>query len=238
MRRIRRRSTYALRTWFAQARFGLGYADADRKAAEERMSDRRIPALPACLLAALALAAPRIASAQAEYPTRTIRIVVPIPPGVLADTLPRIIAEKLAVRWSQPVIVENRPGAALNLGAEVVATAPPDGYTLLATPQGPLVISQSFFPKLGFDPGAFVPVSIYAVLPYLLVVNPKVPASTLQGLIAFAKANPGKINYASSGGPSACGACASSPGTPPQSRRNMTVANQPIISASPAVLRP
>jgi tripartite-type tricarboxylate transporter receptor subunit TctC len=115
------------------------------------MSNRRNPALPACLLAALALAAPGIASAQAEYPTRTIRIVVPIPPDVLADTLLRIIAEKVAIRWSQPVIVKNRPGAALNLGAEVVAKAPPDGYTLLATPQGPLVISQSFFPKLGLS---------------------------------------------------------------------------------------
>ena len=118
---------------------------------------------------------------------------------MVADTLPRIIAEKLSAQWGQPVIIENRPGAALNLGAEVVAKASPDGYTLLATPQGPLVISQSFFPKLGFDPSAFVPVSIYAELPYLVVVNPKVPASTLQELIAYAKANPGKVNYASSG---------------------------------------
>ena len=156
--------------------------------------------LTACLLVAmLAIAEPWPASAQAEYPNRTIKFVVPIPPGVVADTLPRIIAEKLSAQWGQPVIIENRPGAALNLGAEVVAKASPDGYTLLATPQGPLVISQSFFPKLGFDPSAFVPVSIYAELPYLVVVNPKVPASTLQELIAYAKANPGKVNYASSG---------------------------------------
>jgi tripartite-type tricarboxylate transporter receptor subunit TctC len=160
----------------------------------------RISGLIACMLcAALAITVPWTAFAQAEYPNRAIRFVVPIPPGVVADTLPRILAEKLSARWGQPVIIENRPGAALNLGAEVVAKAPPDGYTLLATPQGPLVISQSFFPKLGFDPGAFVPVSIYAELPYLLVVNPKVAASTLQELIAYAKANPGKINYASSG---------------------------------------
>jgi tripartite-type tricarboxylate transporter receptor subunit TctC len=160
----------------------------------------RISGLIACMLcAALAITVPWTAFAQAEYPNRAIRFVVPIPPGVVADTLPRILAEKLSARWGQPVIIENRPGAALNLGAEVVAKAPPDGYTLLATPQGPLVISQSFFPKLGFDPGAFVPVSIYAELPYLLVANPKVAASTLEELIAYARANPGKINYASSG---------------------------------------
>ena len=134
-----------------------------------------------------------------DYPNRTIKMVVPIPPGVTGDVLPRIIAEELATRWGQPVIVENRPGAALNLAAEVVAKSPPDGYTLLATPQGPLVISQSFFPKLRFDPSAFVPIAIYAIVPYVLVVNPKVPVSNLRELVGYAKTNPGKINYASSG---------------------------------------
>jgi tripartite-type tricarboxylate transporter receptor subunit TctC len=141
-----------------------------------------------------------IASAAAQvYPSRMIKIVVPLPPGATADTLPRIIADKLTLKWGQPVIIENRPGAAQNLGAEVVAKAEPDGYTLLATPQGPLVISQHFYPKLGFDPEAFVPVTIMAVLSSTLVVNPKVPASTLQELIAFAKANPDKLSYASPG---------------------------------------
>jgi tripartite-type tricarboxylate transporter receptor subunit TctC len=141
-----------------------------------------------------------IASAAAQvYPSRPIKIVVPVPPGATADTLPRIIADKLTLKWSQPVIIENRPGAAQNLGAEVVAKAEPDGYTLLATPQGPLVISQHFYPKLGFDPDAFVPVTIMGTLSSTLVVNPKVPASTLQELIAFAKANPEKLSYASPG---------------------------------------
>jgi tripartite-type tricarboxylate transporter receptor subunit TctC len=85
-----------------------------------------------------------VASAAAEvYPSRTIKIVVPLPPGATADTLPRIIADKLTRKWAQPVIIENRPGAAQNLGAEVVAKAEPDGYTLLATPQGPLVSAST-----------------------------------------------------------------------------------------------
>ena len=156
-----------------------------------------------CILVAAVLFAAAPAFAQktvpSDYPSRPIKIVVPLPPGPTADLMPRIIADKLTARWGHAVIIENRPGAASNLGAELVAKAPPDGYTLFATPSGPLVISQSFYPKLGFDPSAFVPVSIYAVQPYVLVVNPKVPAASLQELIAFAKANPDKINYASGG---------------------------------------
>ena len=91
------------------------------------------------------------ASAQ-TYPSRPIRIVVPLPPGANGDLMPRILAQHLSAKLGQPVVIENRPGAAQNLGAELVYRAEPDGYTLLATPQGPLVISQSFFPKLGFDP--------------------------------------------------------------------------------------
>jgi tripartite-type tricarboxylate transporter receptor subunit TctC len=94
--------------------------------------------------AGLLTAAPATSFAQAGYPTRTVRIVVPLPPGPVADVLPRMLAEKLAARWSQPVIIENRPGAALNIGAEAVAKADPDGYTLLATPPNPLVTNQSF----------------------------------------------------------------------------------------------
>jgi tripartite-type tricarboxylate transporter receptor subunit TctC len=139
------------------------------------------------------------AVAQDSYPSRPIRMVVPLPPGPIADTLPRLIADKLTMRWGQPVIIENRPGAAQNLGAEAVARAAPDGYTLLATPQGPLVISQHFYPALGFDPTAFVPVTIMATLPYTLVAHPSLGASTLGELIALAKANADKITYASPG---------------------------------------
>ena len=152
------------------------------------------------LAAALLLITAQFAVAvPADYPSHAIKIIVPLPPGAAADTLPRIIADRLSARWKQPVIIENHPGAASNLGAEIVAKANPDGYTLLATPPGPLVISQSFYKKLPFDPTAFVPVSVIATLPSVLLVNPKVPASTLQELIAYAKANPDKLNYASAG---------------------------------------
>jgi tripartite-type tricarboxylate transporter receptor subunit TctC len=153
------------------------------------------------LLLASALLAGTVpsAGAQADYPNRAIKIIVPIPPGAAADTLPRIIAEKLSAKWGQPVIVENRPGAALNIGAEAAARAEPDGYTLLASPPPPLAINQSLYPKLTFDPNAFVPITVMASLPNVLMVHPKVPVSNLQELIAYAKANPDKLTYASSG---------------------------------------
>jgi tripartite-type tricarboxylate transporter receptor subunit TctC len=139
--------------------------------------------------AALILAATIAASAQADFPNRPIKIVVPLPPGATADTLPRIIGEKLTAKWGQPVIIENRPGAAQNLGAEAVARADPDGYTLLATPQGPLTVSASMFAKLNFDPAAFVPVTVMAQLPYVLVANPKVPFTTFAEMVTYARAD-------------------------------------------------
>src|SRR5690348_14077554 len=153
-------------------------------------------ALPSITLAFLLLASP--ASAQ-TYPTRPIRIVVPLPPGSNGDLMPRILGRHLSTRLGQPVVIENRSGAAQNLGAEYVSRAEPDGYTLLATPQGPLVISPSFVPNLPFDPSAFVPVTIMAKLPYILVVHPNVPVATFAAFIAYAKANPGKLNYGTPG---------------------------------------
>ena len=150
-------------------------------------------------VAALLAIGASIAAAQESYPNRAIKIIVPIPPGATADTLPRLVGERLASQWGQPVIVENRPGAALNIGAEAVAKAAPDGYTLLASPPPPLTVNQSLYPKLGFDPGAFVPVTVLAQVPNILVINPKTPASNLQQLVAFARTNPDKLTYASSG---------------------------------------
>jgi tripartite-type tricarboxylate transporter receptor subunit TctC len=149
--------------------------------------------------ATLLAAASGLASAQGDYPNRTIKIVVPLAAGGVADIAPRMLADKLSAKWGQTVIIENRPGAGHNIGAEAVAKAEPDGYTLLATPPGPLVTSQLLYPKLAFDPTAFVPVSILTTGNIVLIVSPKVPASNLRELIAYAKANPGKLTYASPG---------------------------------------
>jgi tripartite-type tricarboxylate transporter receptor subunit TctC len=154
--------------------------------------------LSLAVLAALsALAAPG-ASAQ-EYPARPIRIIVPFPAGGTADVMPRIFADKLSQKWGQPITVENRAGASGNIGAEAAYRAEPDGYTLLSAPPPPLVINQSLYPKLAFDPTQFAPISIMGAVPNVALINPRVPASTLPELIAYAKANPGKLNYASQG---------------------------------------
>jgi tripartite-type tricarboxylate transporter receptor subunit TctC len=160
---------------------------------------RRSRIINGIVLTALVAVAASAARAQADYPNRTIKIVVPIPPGGGANTVPRIVAEKLSSRWGQPIVIENRPGAGLNIGAQAVANAEPDGYTLLATPPAPLVPNRFLYSNLGFDPDAFVPVTILAKLPMVLVVRPNLPVSTLQQLIVFAKANPDKLTFASSG---------------------------------------
>ena len=147
---------------------------------------------------ALACAA-GFAHAQSVFPSRPVRIIVPFPAGGTADALPRFVADKLTQRWGQPVVVENRVGAGGNIGAEAVAKAEPDGHTLLASPPGPLVINQSLYPKLAFDAQAFVPVTVLGQVPNVLVVHPRFPARTMAELIAYARANPSKVNYASQG---------------------------------------
>ena len=150
-------------------------------------------------LAAAVVVTPTAAVAQSNYPSRTIKIIVPLSAGGVADIVPRLVAEKLAARWGQPVVIENRTGAGQIIGAEAVAKAEPDGYTLLATPPGPLVTNQLLYAKLPYDPGAFVPITIMTTGHLGLIVNPKVPAANLRELVAYAKANPGKLTYASSG---------------------------------------
>lgn len=137
--------------------------------------------------------------AQDAYPNRAIKIIAPVGAGGVADLVPRFIAEKLAGRWGHPVYVENRPGANTNIGAETAARAEPDGYTLLAAPATTLAVNPSLFPKLTFDLTAFVPITVLANEPNVLVAHPKLPFSTARELIAFAKANPGKLTYASPG---------------------------------------
>src|SRR5215210_9558214 len=117
---------------------------------------------PLALLALFALIPVTTASAQNDYPNRPIKIVVPFAPGSMPDLLSRLVGDKLTTKWGQPVIVENRPGASGNVGAEVVARAEPDGYTLLSAPPPPIAINQHLFPKMNFDPGTFAPVTVIA----------------------------------------------------------------------------
>src|SRR5207237_1386694 len=134
-----------------------------------------------------------------DWPAKAVRIIVPFPAGGSADLLPRVVAEKLTEKWGQPVIVDNRPGSAGNIGADVVFRAEPDGYTLLSGPPPPLVINKLLYPKLSYDPAQFVPVTVIGAIPNALMVHPKVPAASLAEFIAYARKNPGKLNYASQG---------------------------------------
>jgi tripartite-type tricarboxylate transporter receptor subunit TctC len=147
-----------------------------------------------------ALIAPAAAQTDvAHYPDRPILVIVPYPPGGGTDIMARIVAEKLQARLNQPVVVENRPGASGNVGSEAVFRAKPDGYTLLFSAQPPLVANESLYAKLNFDPDALASVSVAAAANIVLLVNAKVPVNTLQEFIDYAKANPGKLNYASQG---------------------------------------
>jgi tripartite-type tricarboxylate transporter receptor subunit TctC len=158
-------------------------------------------AVIAAAFAAAALAATDAASQDPApgWPARPIRIIVPFPAGGAADAVPRIIGERLSARWGQPVIVENRAGASGSIGAEAAYRAEPDGYTLLATPPAPLVINPSLYRKLAYDPAQFVPVTIVAAIPSVMLVHPKVAANTVPEFIAYARAHPGQLNYASQG---------------------------------------
>ncbi|MCA3235086.1 MAG: tripartite tricarboxylate transporter substrate binding protein, partial [Cupriavidus sp.] len=145
-------------------------------------------------------AAPRPALAQPDdYPNRPVRIVVPFAAGGVADALPRLVGQKLSEQWGKPVVVDNKPGAAGNIGMENVARAAPDGYTLGLAPAGNLTVNPILFRKLNFETRDFVPVTMLAASPNVLVVNPSVPARSLKDLVTYAKAHPGQLNFASPG---------------------------------------
>ena len=166
------------------------------------------PLLAACALAALSPMAAVTALAQtatpAAYPTRPIRLVVPFTPGGSTDILARAIGLELTKAWGQPVIIDNIPGAGGSIGAEKVAKAGPDGYTLLMGHIGTLAVNPSLYPALPYDPvKSFAPVAWVARVPNVLVVHPSVKAATVKELVALAKANPGRLNYGSGGNGSA-----------------------------------
>lgn len=150
-------------------------------------------------IAALTLVFGASAFAQESYPSKPVKIVVPWPPGGVADYLGRAVAEKLTQGLGQPFIIENRPGAGTNIGSEVVAKSPPDGYTLLIASSNNAV-NMSLYKDLGYDAAKdFEPISLLALVPNILVVNPAVPAQSVNDLIRYAKANPNKLSYASAG---------------------------------------
>lgn len=164
------------------------------------MRHRPVRWIVAAMIAGVAASAHAQTENAASYPARRVTVVVPFPPGGGSDVGARLIAQKLSLKWGQPVVVENKGGAAGILGAEVVAKSKPDGYTLLVGNVGTQSINPTLYKKMPYDPNtAFAPVGMIAELPLVLLVNPELPFRSVSDLVAKAKAEPGKISYASSG---------------------------------------
>jgi tripartite-type tricarboxylate transporter receptor subunit TctC len=155
------------------------------------------------IVTASVLLAGRHASSQnsqpAEYPSRPIRIIVCLPPGGGVDTVTRIVADGMQRRLGQPIVIENKAGQAGNLGAEAVWAAAPDGYTLLASQPAPITTNALLYKSVSFDPSGFTPVAVMTTIPNTLTVRADFPARNLDEFIAYVRANPGKVNYASQG---------------------------------------
>ena len=144
------------------------------------------------------------AGAQPAYPNKPIRFIVPYPPGSGTDIAARLLGQKLSEAWGQPVLVENRPSAGAIVGVDAIAKAAPDGYTIGIADTGPLALNPALYPKLPYDPVRdLAPVTLIATLPFILVVNPAFPATSVPELLALARSRPGQINYASIGNGSA-----------------------------------
>src|SRR6185436_12369788 len=156
----------------------------------------------ACLFVFLSVLA-WVLPAQAQYPNKSVRLVIPFPPGGGTDTIGRVFAQEMTKHLGQSLVVENRPGGGANIGAEVVAKSPPDGYTLLVV-SITNAIGQSVYSKLGFDlVKDFAGITQLATTPHILVVHPSVPVKTVKEFTALAKARPGQLAYSSSGAGSA-----------------------------------
>jgi tripartite-type tricarboxylate transporter receptor subunit TctC len=162
------------------------------------MSVQALRRVAIALVSWFALLAP---AAAENYPDRVVRIVSPFPPGGSVDVMARLLAQKLTENTGQQFIVETRAGAGGNVGAESVAKSEPDGYTLLFTAPGPLVVNQTLYTRgLPYDPARdFAPIALFAISPIVLMVNPQLPATNVQELIAYAKKHPGELNFGSAG---------------------------------------
>ena len=140
------------------------------------------------------------ATAAQTWPAKPVRVVVGFTAGGTTDVLARNVGQQLGDKFKQPFVVDNKPGAGGNLGTEIAIRAPADGYTLLVASVGPIAVNPTLYPKLGHNPQAdLVPIVLLADVPNVLVVHPSVPANTLEEFVAYARANPGKLNYCSTG---------------------------------------
>ena len=185
----------------------------------------------ATCLGGLLLAASLAAHAQ-DYPAKPVRWVVPFPAGGPLDIVARVIGVRLSETWGQPVIVDNRPGAGGNIGAEVVAKSAPDGYTIVMGALSTHAVNVSLFRKLPYDPVRdFAPVTLISEVPNVLVVNPAVPAKTVAEFVAYARANPGKLNFASG----STGSAGHLAGELFKTRARVDMTHVPYKGAAPAV---
>ena len=180
------------------------------------------------LLAALG-AAP--SAAEEGYPSRLVRVIVPFPPGSTLDALARIVTDQLAHKWAQPVIIENISGGGGNIGTDRFARSPPDGYTLMFSPPGPLTINQFLYGDVAFDPAKFVPITLLARVPNVLITRNNLGATSVADLIALARANPGKLTYASQG----VGSTAFLTAKLFETRADVRMAHVPYRGAGPAL---
>jgi tripartite-type tricarboxylate transporter receptor subunit TctC len=137
--------------------------------------------------------------AQEAYPSRLVKVILPSAPGSTTDILARLIADQLSQKWGKPVIVENIAGAGMSIGATQVSRAAPDGHTLFISPPSPVTFMKLLYPDISFDPAEFTPIALLVRVPNALVLRKDFPAANVKELVAYAKANPGKISYASQG---------------------------------------
>ena len=180
------------------------------------------------LLAALCGGA---SAAEDGYPSRLVKVIVPFPPGSTLDALARIVTDQLAQRWGQPVIIENISGGGGNIGTDRFARSPPDGYTLMLSPPGPLTINPFLYGDVAYDPAKFVPITLLARVPNVLIVRHSLGATSVAALVARARANPGKLTYASQG----VGSTAFLTAKLFETRADVRMAHVPYRGAGPAL---
>jgi tripartite-type tricarboxylate transporter receptor subunit TctC len=152
-----------------------------------------------CVIGIVAVLMADAAFAQGTFPTHPVRFIVPFPGGGINDVLARIVGDKLQAKWGQPIVVENKTGAGGNIGADLAYQSDPDGYTLLLSPPGPLAINQSLYKQLSYKPQDFVPLTVVGSVPNVVIVRKELSVSSLKELIAYVKANPGKVTFGSQG---------------------------------------